>query len=396
MTSTTDHQHDWTETTQPDDTPRTWACAICPATATQCATCHRILDTHGRVCDHCVSRARNDIREIRDLYQLLPDVIAAAAGLHAIRYDRTGGKNTRSTDTSITGGTAMVMAAGGNADKTRLGRNESTIDPALLDAERNDPPSVLAVLTFWEDTWRQEQGHDAAVKTSANLAADYLADHTTWAAQQSPTWADYRADIRNLRGRLRALTGESQPPVKTGVPCPYCAGAVLQHWTEQGLGDVRRCGGCGLEWDTEARFMLAVRQAHEALPETHPDQLVTLEDARRILRPRGVRPNLLALWHHRDTRDRDRYQAELRAGRTAIAPTPRLPEVRGRDVRGRQLYRLGDLVERSARSLRDRRRSAANGVTDESPVQKASVTADQMNTPCRSIRTDVVGEAAWE
>lgn len=348
MTNTIDHQHDWTETTGDDSTPRTWACILCPATTTQCATCHRVLEAHGRVCDHCVSTARNDIREIRDMYRQLPDIIAAAAGLHAIRYDQRGGSRARSTDTTIVGGAAMVMAAGGTADKTRLGRRETTIDPSLLEAERNDPPSILAVLTFWEDTWRVEQHQHAATKTSVDDAVDYLTLHTTWAAQHSPTWDDHRTDIRTLRGRLRTLTGASQPPVDTGVPCPDCAGTVLQHWTDTGLNDTRACDGCGLTWDTEAHFALAIRDAHQSLPDTHPDQLVTLDDARRILKPRGIRPNLLALWAYRDQRDRERHDAESEAGQNLTPPTSRLPEIRDRDVRGRPLYRLGDLVERTS------------------------------------------------
>lgn len=348
----TQHQHEWTDT----DQPGIYACAECPATAHTCTNpipasrdtkpCGRLIEGPGHTCHDCVSRHRNDLREIRDLYRRLPDVIAAAAGLHAIRYDQRG--TTRSaTDTTIIGGAAMVLAGGG-ATYTHLGRGETTDAIAtLLEAERHDPPSVLAVLTQWEDAWRIEQRQHAAETTSIDAALGYLVVHTEWAAQHSPTWDQHRADMRTLRGRLRAVTGESQPPVKTGVPCPYCAGTVQQHWTTEGLGDTRRCDGCGITWATEAHFALAIRDAHESLPESHPDQLVTLDDARRILKPRGVRPNLLALWLHRDVRDRERYDAEVAAGRLATPPTPRLPESRGRDVRGRLLYRLGDLVDRT-------------------------------------------------
>lgn len=331
MTRTTDHQHDWTETTQTDDTPRTWACTICPATATQCATCHRVLDTHGRVCDHCVSRARNDIREIRGLYSLLPDVIAAAAGLHAIRYDtRFGaGEPRRANDTTILGGAAMVMAAGGTADKTRLGRGETTIDPALLDAERRDPPSVRAVLTFWEEAWRDAQQQPDPQTTALNDTVEYLATNTAWAAQHADTWTDYRADLRDLIGRLRFLTGASKAPVRSEVPCPECGGTVVQKWTNAGLDDTHTCTRCNTTWPSHAHFARALRATFHDLPTTNPDTLVTLDDARRILP--DLKRNTLNVWLKRD---RDR----------ADAGHPRQMPEHGTDAHGKTLYRLGDIA----------------------------------------------------
>lgn len=320
---TTQHHHQWVAV---DDQPGQYACTDCPATARQCRSCPQVLDTAGRTCEDCVSRARNDLRDIHDLYRQLPDVIAAAAGLHAVRYDQRGGAKTRSTDTTIIGGAALVMAAGG-ATYTHLARGETSDTIAtLLEAERHDPPSVLAVLTGWEDAWRTEQHQHAAERTSTAAAIKYLILHTTWAAQHSPTWDTYRADIRNLRGRLWALTGRSNAPEKSGVPCPYCAGTIIQTWSSSGLDDTRRCDTCGITWASEAHFMLAIREAHQALPDTHPDQLVTLDDAKRIYKGR-VRPNRFDLW----------------VGRGTLRPAVDETGQPRRDVRGQVLYRLGHI-----------------------------------------------------
>lgn len=329
--NSTAHQHDWIETTETDSQPRTWACAVCPATAAQCATCNRTLDTHGRVCDDCVSRARNDVREIRDLYSHLPDVIAAAAGLHAIRYDtRFGsGEPRRANDTTIIGGAAMVMAAGGTADKTRLGRGETTIDPALLDAERHDPPSVRAVLTFWEETWRDAQHQPDPATTALNDTVEYLIVNTTWAAQHAETWTEYRADLRDLIGRLRFLTGASKAPVRSGVPCPECSGTVVQKWTTDGLDDTHTCTSCHNTWPSRAHFARALRAAFHDLPSTNPDTLVTLDDARRILP--DLKRNTLNVWLKRDR------------GRADAGHARQLPE-RGKDDTGKPVYRLGDIA----------------------------------------------------
>src|SRR5665648_102320 len=76
--------------------------------------------------------------------------------------------------------------------------------------------------------------------------------------------------------------------------------------------------------------MLAIREAHQALPTTHPSLLVTMGDAKRIYRGRGVRPNLLDLWATR--------------GQLRPAQTPDGHD--RRDVRGELLYRLGDISDR--------------------------------------------------
>jgi hypothetical protein len=328
------HRHLWIDNpaaavTDPDNPAHApdaalYACQDCHATAEACTTCGRVSET-GRTCQPCVDRAREDLRQIQTLYRQLPDVIAAIAGLHAIRYDQAGRGG--GGDTRITGGAAMVLAADGNANGTRLGRGETTIDPALIDAERHDPPSVLAALAFWEDTWRVELRKRAATTTSVGAAARFLLSNTSWAAQNSPTWDEYRADIRDLLHRLRVLTGDVRTPVRAGVPCPYCAGQVVQHWTTTGLGDIRVCDQCGIQWATEAHFLLAISAAHKALPQTHPDLLVTLDDAKRIYRGR-VRANTLDKW----------------VARGSVQPAV---DERGRprrNVRGEPLYRLG-LVE---------------------------------------------------
>jgi hypothetical protein len=348
-------RHTWQPTpgADPDGPPAGYACTDCPATATPCSTCRKPLEhATARTCPDCVSDARNTVRDIRDLYAQLPDVIASVAGLHAVRYDRGGGKG-RASDTSIIGGAAFVLAGPGNADKSRLGPHEdprSEVIQALMAAERNDPPSVLGVLTFWEDAWRDEQHQHAAATTTVAATVEYLVVHTTWAAQHSPTWDEYVRDTRSLRRRLRILTGDDRRPVKAGVPCPYCAGTIVQHWRDVdpkkpgsgGLEDVRRCNVCGLTWASEAHFRMALREAHAELPDRRPEELVTLDDAKRIFKERGVRPNLLDLWAHRDRRELEDYEH----GRRLTPPTPRLPAARGRDVRGVLLYRLGDLAER--------------------------------------------------
>lgn len=330
--------HDWQRRTTPNETRpgQVFTCTRCGATTGECGTCHKPLESStARTCEPCISRARNHVREVRDLYRQLPDVIAGIAGLHAIRYDRGGAKSKRKrkgTDTALVGGSALIMATDGSGDNVADRPDGTTIDWALRHAEHRDPPSVLGALTGWEDTWRHEQHQPAATRTSVTAATDYLVTHTAWAAGHSETWADYLVDLAGLRGRLRMLTGQTQPPVKAGVPCPYCAGTIVQKWTGNrgSLSDIRVCGVCGLTWASEAHFRMALRQAHAELPDKRPDELVTLDDAKRIFKERGVRPNLLDLWVHR---------GHLRSAQTRDGHDRR-------DVRGELLYRLGDIADR--------------------------------------------------
>jgi len=333
------HRHWWVATV---DEPRLYACADCPATAHQCANvtrhqdgktvlCRTILEGPDRICPECVSRARNTLLEVRDLYRTLPDVIAAAAGLHAVRYDRGGtGKPVRATDTTIIGGAALVMAAGGTWDKTKLGRHEtaSSVDPALLDAERHDPPSVLAVLTFREDQWRDERGDGAAETTSVDTAVTYLHTHTSWAAQQSHTWDEWQADLHALHGRLLGLSGQTNTPKAENAPCVHCGGIVVHRWADTGLDDLAECTRCGMTWPDEDRLRHVNHLTVLALPQTRPEELVTLEDAKRIYDGR-VKGHTLDVW----------------AARGAIRPAVDDAGAARKDVRGRPLYRLGSIEQ---------------------------------------------------
>lgn len=332
----TTHQHTWAQI----DEPTNWACTDCPATATTCTDCNRILNTHGRVCDDCTSEARTDLYETRDLYLQLPDIIAATAGLHAVRYDR-GTTTARSNDTTIIGGAAFVLAGPGNsADRgLQLGRGETSEAIAHLSAaEQTDPPSVLAVLTGWEDAWRIEQGQPAATRTSVDAATDYLVQHVNWAAQHSGRWTEHRADIRALRNRLRSVTGTSQPPVTEAAPCVHCGGTITRSWSDEGLADVRQCQQCGTSWPSEERLRHTNHLRILAAPTTDPDTLVTAEQARLAL-PDLKRNTLNQILK----RDRERLEA-WREHQTGPIPEARVPEM-GRTVRGECLYLLGDIAQ---------------------------------------------------
>lgn len=313
-------RHDWV----PTEGGR-FACWGCPATASACRSCGEVLEQTGAIHAECASDARNLLREVRDLYRELPDVIASIAGLHAVSYrGGASGRHRRSTSTTILGGAALVMVSAGSVNQVRLGRLEqwTDVDRRLLVEEHEDPLSVLGVLCSWEDAWRHQLGLPVAEGSDLSSTVDFLLERTTWAGNTADGWVEYLGELRDLRFRLLAVTGRSTTPEATDVPCPYCAGTIVRKWTAAGLGDVRECDTCHLRFDSEAHFLMAIRQAHQDLPVTHPDALVTIDDAKRIYRGR-VKPNTLDQWVLRG------HLVECR-----------------RDVRGEALYRLGDIDAR--------------------------------------------------
>jgi hypothetical protein len=340
------HHHTWVDNpvyaiTDPDEPgfdPQAppFVCQECPATAQACTSpvhrkgqtvpCGQVIEGPDRTCPDCVSRARNDLRGVRDMYRQLPDIIASIAGLHAVRYDRgAGGKpgKVRATDTTILGGEALVLSAGGTTRTPTLGRGETSIDPALLAAEQTDPPSLLAVLIEWEDRWRTERDDPVAETTSVDAAVDYLREHTEWAAQRSASWDAWLRALSDLRWRLRRLTGDTRPrEQEEPTPCVHCGGPVVRAWSKAGLSDVRTCKGCGAAWPNEERLRHIETQVVFALPDGTPDALVTIEEAKMIYRGR-VRSDRFDAWAKSLPPARDQAGQPMR------------------DEAGRTLYRLG-------------------------------------------------------
>lgn len=269
------------------------------------------------------SHARRLVWEIRDLYLELPDTIAAIAGLHAVNYDR-GGNRKPSTlaDTPIIGGDALVMAGPGSTQTTITRTAGERIDWALAKAEQHDAPSVLAVLTKWEDTWRDAQGHPAATTTSVRDAATYLTTHTTWAVRSFPDLNSYLTDLTELRGRLRVVTGHINPPKPSDAPCIDCNGQIVQRYRtstrpeDAGLDDIRECNRCGTTY-TPAQYTLAVQNRLQTVRD-EPDRLLTAAEAR-------------TLWH---LSEKQIYTWEYR---NHLTPA-------GRDNKGRKVYRSGDIA----------------------------------------------------
>lgn len=306
---TTQHIHTWAS----PDQHGTWACTSCTDTSPTCII-ERPSDDPGEghptgipaqaICHGCLRHEQGILDDIADAlghWQHQPRSIVPA-----IRYDRE------------------------RINGSRTENDRPTIQT---------PSDVLDVLWDWAVMWAEVRSDRAP----AGDVLGFLKRHILWAANNpdGAAWSDYRAEMRQMRHAARRVSGLL--PQRQAAPCIHCGGQIVRDWAtanwqpridvrpeHNGLSDIHRCTGCGLTWAHREAWMYANGHTLRLAPKFAPDTLVTLEDARKHIFP-GVPA---ATWRKWLQRDRDRAEA---------GEERRIPE-RGTDVRGNDLYRVGDLA----------------------------------------------------
>lgn len=242
-----------------------------------CRTCTRSLgDYEQRVCERCISKAQSEVRQIVELYALLPEQM----GIPPTQvYDRGGGSGGHGDAEArpLPGGQALVLRSPGGS-----GHNGRRLRPAelrdglvqnldgrehMVDNKEEDGLSVVDELTTWEDDWRRAFGDPAASaaldlhvdqwwlpgrvgpllpdqmrrlatiralagpgRTDRTLlaAATYLEQHmraaATGAVEDFPEFLD---EIRALRRVLQAATSTGDLPKHAPAACLTCARKTL-------------------------------------------------------------------------------------------------------------------------------------------------------------------------
>ena len=309
---TDQHTHIWATPTN-----GTWTCLDCDDQAPTCII-EKPSDEPGEghpsipgqaICNGCLRYEQGVLDDIADAlghWQHQPRSLVPA-----IRYDRDKLKGSRTQD-----------------DR-----------PAV-----NTPGDILDVLWSWLDMWVETRGEEPL--EGAVIA--HLKRYLLWTANNpdDSVWTDYRSEMRQMRHHARRLAGLL--PKRLAGPCVHCGGQVVQDWADEhwqpridvrpehnGLSDQVRCTGCDLTWKHREAWMFTNRHTLQLLPDVKPDALVTIEDARRIFT--DVPASTWRTWTDRDE----------------------LTE-QDRDVRGRPLYRVGDLdtlVQRRADTTRTGRRA---------------------------------------
>lgn len=232
----------------------------------RCVVClrRRLQEDEPQTCRECIVRVKQHLADIRGLWEHLP----AEAHAHW-------------EDCSLPGGTALVMMGPGSA-----GREDALLGDSAVDA---DPPSLPYELGQWEDDWRREHGHPAAVEImSVQGASTYLKAQVVWAAQWHPAFDEFAADLRRLRSALISVTQAGRRNQRTDVVCLSCGEEVLERefWEPKpcthprggkhrescdqgGRRDWWVCPRCGEVHDQE-RYSLALGASVQAQREHEP------------------------------------------------------------------------------------------------------------------------------
>ena len=234
----------------PDEDPREALCAHAIERGHQlCIVCGLSLaHDEPQTCMRCVDQVRQDMREIEQLYALLPGMLADAVYGQPGK-PREGGA---STEDPLPGGVLLTMLAPGSAGAQAQGHEENA------DNRPDDPPSVAFELSRWEDDWRSVRGEPAALE-EANVsgAREYLDRRLLWAANSHPAFDEFASDVRALLGKVRGAASMAERP-ETGAPCFECSAALERGWGETGLSDDWHCPRCRRTY-TQAAYWLAVR-----------------------------------------------------------------------------------------------------------------------------------------
>lgn len=316
-------RHRWVWASEQPGPQIVFVCEGCGELSPECRHCYRVVSGSLAVCARCLGEAQRVLRDLREAIAQVPDPHATILGLRP-------------------------LVGAGVPDAQDRDRLPHGLDAVFDDLEAPglsgivSPSGLLESLAEVADDWAE---HRAGIRGADGLGAGAVGDeapgvapvrgpgvlawleaHVLWALQAHPAWADQLAALRAYRDRARHMAGLD--PVAEPVPCVYCRGRVVREWTVQGLDDVARCTRCRTSWPTPEHLRFAERERLWQLHETHPDALVTVEDARRAMP-----------WIKRNTLT----QALLRDARRA--PKDKRFPVRGKDVRGESLYRLGDLAQ---------------------------------------------------
>lgn len=225
-----------------------------PCTTPHCRICGRehVDNAHPQTCPDCISRVRDDLTDIRTQCTHLRPQAAYA-----------GADGRLAAAAPIPGALAQVLI-GPSVDPDQVLTSRHWAD----DHRPADPIPPLAVLAWWEDTWRTHLGHSPAGRASITRAVGYLDQQLSYMAQQTegPDFEQFARSMIELRVSLEHAVHDEREPER-GVECFECGARLVRRHR-----DPRRCRH---STPARRRFEAALEYVDLGYPEIGPTRAET-------------------------------------------------------------------------------------------------------------------------
>ena len=201
-----------------------------PCTAPHCVVCARSHTTNATpaTCPTCIGLIREDLTAIDQAYADL-----AHEATDAARDGRLAAA------APIPGGTATILRGPTvPAGDLRTGRGYlpahiAEDHPVDRHGRPVDPLPPLAVLAWWEDTYRAYLHLADRTHATVTNATAFFAQHLTRIAQDltGPDWVAFTRELRALRAMLEHALHDEQTP-EHGVECFECGDQLVRRFRD--------------------------------------------------------------------------------------------------------------------------------------------------------------------
>jgi hypothetical protein len=199
------------------------------------------------VCDSDRQRLARDLRELPDLYALLPSVLAP--------QDSAGEKVSGSREAPIPVDVDVVDLLGEARQPEPTARAREHPEDAIGNL------SVASILDQWVRDWRDHRGkgENLPAPTVASLAG-WLGVRLDEACDDHPAIDDFAVELRRLTTALRSALRLRRHIERLPAPCPSCDTVALYREVDpvKGASEWVECGSCHRLWREEEYRRLVV------------------------------------------------------------------------------------------------------------------------------------------
>lgn len=214
---------------------------------TVCVVCQKRQPNRPLVCDGDRKRLALDLRELPDLYALLPTVVAS----HGSGAEKVSGS--REAPVPVCLAVVDLLAPARRPEPTAAARQHpEDVEGAL---------SVASTLDEWVRDWRQHRakGERLPAPTVVSLAG-WLATRLDEACDDHPAIDEFAGELRGLMAQLRGALALKRHIERLPAPCPTCDTLALYREVDpyRGASGWVECGGCGRLWSEDEYRRLVI------------------------------------------------------------------------------------------------------------------------------------------